>query len=296
MANSRESYYNILGIEKNANVEEIKKAYYTLALSYHPDKTNNDPKKTARFKKIQEAYECLSDPLKRQDYDRTALEELVNKFAEHMFDETFVDSTALLGTSIEVLSITDPTILTRLHLLITAINNDKAVWNKSTSLLEGNTLQKQQYINAVASSVQLATKGEFNDAEKTIFIDVLKSATESITKPTPENLKKFEEDQAKLDEMLDKNTDTYFLVRVFCKAVAFTAVLYFTAGVIPPSLFALWVVPTAFEKNTSNKLKENDKAIMKTSYKGIFEAQKKKGGHGTGGTSTSTTKKLPPSS
>jgi len=58
-------YYKILGVSKNASQEEIKKAYYRLAHKYHPDK-GGDPEK---FKEINEAYQILSDPEKRKQYD-----------------------------------------------------------------------------------------------------------------------------------------------------------------------------------------------------------------------------------
>jgi curved DNA-binding protein len=58
-------YYSILGLEKTATPEEIKKAYRKLASQHHPDKGGD----TAKFQKIQEAYATLSDPEKRQAYD-----------------------------------------------------------------------------------------------------------------------------------------------------------------------------------------------------------------------------------
>ncbi len=60
-------YYKILGVNKDASPEEIKKAYYQLAHKYHPDKAGGDEKK---FKEINEAYQVLSDPQKRQQYDQ----------------------------------------------------------------------------------------------------------------------------------------------------------------------------------------------------------------------------------
>ena len=67
-----ENFYNLLGITKNANDNEIKKAYRKLAIKYHPDKSPADKKEeyTEKFKEITEAYEILCDPKKRQIYDQ----------------------------------------------------------------------------------------------------------------------------------------------------------------------------------------------------------------------------------
>jgi DnaJ-class molecular chaperone len=64
-----ESYYNILGIDENASGSEIKKAYRTLSMKYHPDKNPGDHEAVGKFQKIGEAYETLSDPEKRVEYD-----------------------------------------------------------------------------------------------------------------------------------------------------------------------------------------------------------------------------------
>jgi curved DNA-binding protein len=63
-------YYAILGISKTATEEEIKKTFRKLALKYHPDRNPGDKAAEERFKQISEAYEVLSDPEKRQKYDR----------------------------------------------------------------------------------------------------------------------------------------------------------------------------------------------------------------------------------
>lgn len=65
---AKRDYYEVLGVERGASVEEIKKAYRRLARQYHPD-FNKSPDAEVKFKEINEAYEVLSDPQKRQQYD-----------------------------------------------------------------------------------------------------------------------------------------------------------------------------------------------------------------------------------
>ena len=71
-------YYKVLGIEKSAKYEDVKKAYRTLALQWHPDK-NKDPSALQKFKDISEAYQVLSDKQKRSDYDYASTQKQTNK-------------------------------------------------------------------------------------------------------------------------------------------------------------------------------------------------------------------------
>src|SRR5262249_23290139 len=63
-------YYEILGVARTAKEDEIKKTYRKLARKYHPDLNPNNKQAEEKFKEIQEAYEVLSDPEKRQKYDQ----------------------------------------------------------------------------------------------------------------------------------------------------------------------------------------------------------------------------------
>ncbi|MGH7352559.1 MAG: DnaJ domain-containing protein, partial [Candidatus Methylomirabilales bacterium] len=62
-------YYQILGVSTSASPEEIKKAYRRLALKFHPDKNPDDPAVAEQFTEINEAYEVLSNPERRREYD-----------------------------------------------------------------------------------------------------------------------------------------------------------------------------------------------------------------------------------
>ncbi len=66
----KRDYYEILGVRRSASSEEIKKAYRKLALKYHPDRNPGDKEAEEKFKEASEAYQVLSDPERRAQYDR----------------------------------------------------------------------------------------------------------------------------------------------------------------------------------------------------------------------------------
>lgn len=67
---ARRDYYAVLGVQRNASPDEIKKAFRTLAMQYHPDRNPDDVEAAARFREIVEAWEALGDPEERFRYDR----------------------------------------------------------------------------------------------------------------------------------------------------------------------------------------------------------------------------------
>ncbi|NQY99193.1 MAG: DnaJ domain-containing protein [Bdellovibrionales bacterium] len=67
---SKRDYYSVLGVHRNASVDEIKKAYRKLAMKFHPDKNPGDKAAEDKFKEASEAYEVLRDPKKKQMYDQ----------------------------------------------------------------------------------------------------------------------------------------------------------------------------------------------------------------------------------
>src|SRR3989442_9535884 len=66
----KHDYYETLSVPRNASAEEIRKSYRKLARKYHPDLNPGDKSSEERFKNVQEAYDVLSDPKKRQMYDQ----------------------------------------------------------------------------------------------------------------------------------------------------------------------------------------------------------------------------------
>lgn len=71
-----ENLYAILGVAPNASADEIKKIYRSLAMRYHPDR-NSAPGADARFKAIGKAYEVLSDPARREEYNQSVNHRIV---------------------------------------------------------------------------------------------------------------------------------------------------------------------------------------------------------------------------
>ena len=67
---AKRDYYEVLGVDKNASEDEIKKAYRKIAIKYHPDRNPDDPKAEEKFKEAAEAYSVLNDAQKRQQYDQ----------------------------------------------------------------------------------------------------------------------------------------------------------------------------------------------------------------------------------
>ena len=67
-ANGYRDYFSVLGVERGADADAIKRAFRKLARQYHPDVNPNDAGAEAKFKEVSEAYEVLSDPDKRRRY------------------------------------------------------------------------------------------------------------------------------------------------------------------------------------------------------------------------------------
>ena len=88
----KRDYYEVLGVDKSATPEEIKKAYRKKAIQYHPDKNPGDKVAEEKFKEAAEAYDVLSNPDKRSRYDQ---------FGHNMGPQGFGGRTTALAVNIE---------------------------------------------------------------------------------------------------------------------------------------------------------------------------------------------------
>ena len=94
MSSRKHDYYEVLGVSRSADAEEIKKAYRKAALAHHPDRNPGDKKAEDKFKEATEAYQVLSDPQKRQVYNQYGHEGLSGQgmgggFASAGFEDVF---------------------------------------------------------------------------------------------------------------------------------------------------------------------------------------------------------------
>ena len=71
---ARRDFYEVLGVQRDADAVVLKRAYRELALKFHPDQNPDNPEAETRFKEVSEAYTVLSDPEKRMRYDRRGFE------------------------------------------------------------------------------------------------------------------------------------------------------------------------------------------------------------------------------
>ena len=78
----KRDYYEVLGIDKNADASAIKKAYRKLAKKYHPDTNKDDPNAEQKFKEVTEAYSVLNDPEKKKLYDQYGMAAFEEGFSE----------------------------------------------------------------------------------------------------------------------------------------------------------------------------------------------------------------------
>lgn len=94
---AKKDYYEVLGVDRDADDQQIKTAYRKMALTHHPDRNPNNPDAEEKFKEAAEAYSVLSDPQKRSTYDRFGHQGLQGAAAPGFDPNTFADFGDILG-------------------------------------------------------------------------------------------------------------------------------------------------------------------------------------------------------
>ncbi|HEY7862408.1 MAG TPA: DnaJ domain-containing protein, partial [Thermoanaerobaculia bacterium] len=94
---ARRDYYEVLGVDREADAATIKSAYRKLALQFHPDRNPNNPDADERFKEASEAYAVLTDPEKRARYDRFGHQGVGGAAGAGFDPGSFVDFADLFG-------------------------------------------------------------------------------------------------------------------------------------------------------------------------------------------------------
>jgi len=91
---TKRDYYEVLGVNKGASVDEVKKAYRTLAMKFHPDRVAPDQKKAAeeKFKEISEAYAVLSDPENARCMTNTAMQALTSVMHRRIYSRVRISA------------------------------------------------------------------------------------------------------------------------------------------------------------------------------------------------------------
>jgi len=151
LGNANENYYTILGIEKTASREEIRKAYRKLSLNFHPDRNAGDLNKSERYKKINEAYCILSDDIERKNYD------LLNSFSS-MSSSLFGSSSINIDPTNTNPANIDPTNIMNMFMNSKEANhliNDlasKLPINAMMSMMSGNLFDSNNSNNSIKTS------------------------------------------------------------------------------------------------------------------------------------------------
>lgn len=185
----KKDYYEVLGIDKSADADAIKKSYRQLASKYHPDKVTDALQKSLmeeKFKEVKEAYETLSDPDKRSQYDRFGHDAQKHSYASRDFDfddfnEIFGDLFSRHGFNSHSFRKKEQVINVSVSLTDAYIGRTLSLKGVTIKIPKGIKSGTRLFVDGKIYKVDIQPHHKFKRSDNDLLVETTVSAIEAIT-------------------------------------------------------------------------------------------------------------------